>query len=155
VNDDKTLQFADAPDDAPEGFRKISYGDPETFAGPFFERDDGTRYLVGFRVKQRHANLAGACHGGILATFCDLQARPVKRRLGLTGFSPTINLAIDYVEGARVGDWVWAEPQLVKRTGRMIFTQALIMVQERVILRTNATYRLFSNVTDAKEPGPA
>ena len=144
------IDFPDAPDDAPEGYFKIAYGAPETFAGPYFEAPALGR--VGFRVKPRHANHAGLCHGGVIATFCDLQVRPIKLREGLVNFSPTISMAIDYVESGRLGDWVWMEPQLVKRTGKMLFSQALVMVEDRVIARTNATYRILSHDLQAPEP---
>lgn len=148
-----TISFRDGPDDAPEGFVRIDYGDPESFAGPYFERNRDDGYQVGFRAKARHINHGGFVHGGLIATFCDLQVRPIKILGGLTEFSPTISMAVDFVESGREGDWIWMEPALVKRTRKMLFTQALVMAGDRVIARTNATYRIMSHDTGAPEPG--
>lgn len=152
MNELPMISFQDAPDDPPAGFQKIAYGDPETFAGPYYERDEDGQYQVGFRVKPRHANHAGLCHGGLIATFCDLQVRPIKIRQGLMSFAPTISMAVDFVESGMAGDWIWMEPQLVKRTRKMLFTQALVMAEDRVIARTNATYRILSAGPTGVEP---
>ncbi|MEC7763530.1 MAG: PaaI family thioesterase [Pseudomonadota bacterium] len=148
-----TISFRDEADHAPEGFVRIDYGDPERFAGPYYERDRPDSYQVGFRAKARHVNHGGFIHGGLIATFCDLQVRPIKMREGLSEFSPTINMAVDFVESGREGDWIWMEPTLVKRTRKMLFTQGLVMAEDRVIARTNAIYRIMSHDTGAPEPG--
>lgn len=148
----ETIAFTNDADNPPPGFEQIPYGEPETFTGPYYERDEDGHFQLGFRVKRRHINHGGFLHGGFIATFCDLQVRPIKLRLGLMEFSPTVSMSVDYLEIGKLGDWVWMEPELVKRTGRMLFSQALVMAGDRVIARTNAIYRIMSHDTGAPEP---
>ncbi len=154
-NTGQTITFDDTPDDEPAGYRQVNYGAPETYAGPYYEREEAGQGQVGFRVKARHLNHAGLCHGGIIATFCDLQVRPIKAKLGLVEFSPTVTISVDFVESGREGDWIWMAPTLVKQTRKLLFTQALVMAEDRVVARTNAIYRILHHNTGAREPAKA
>ena len=132
------------PDDnPPEGFVPTpQVAAPELYAGPYYERRVETGYQLGFRVADRHLNVAGDCHGGVLATFADLQGYPIKKALNLAVVSPTISLSLDYVAPVKLGAWVQTEPQLVRRTKRLLFFASLITADGEVALRTNGIYRL-------------
>ncbi|MBS8225653.1 PaaI family thioesterase [Vannielia litorea] len=119
--------------------------------GPWFlrENDDGSR-TVGFRVEDRHLNVNGVCHGGVTATFADILARVFNETYsGAAGTAPvvgkmaTITLDIDYLGPGQPGAWIEATPEVVKRTGKMLFTQALICDGETPVARCKAIYRLF------------
>ena len=141
-------------DDPPAGFRKIAYkSHPERFNGPYYEAEGTGRWRIGFRVKERHINHAGLVHGAIIAAFADMQIRPVKLALGLTRFSPTVSLSVDYVASAKLGDWVEMEPELVRRTTKLLFSQALVMAGGEVVARTSGIYRLLSAGPKGDEPG--
>jgi uncharacterized protein (TIGR00369 family) len=148
------LELPDEQDDTPpDGFRKIAYkSHPERFNGPYYEREIDGRWQIGFRVKERHINHAGLCHGGVVSAFCDMQIRPVKLALGLTRFSPTVNLSVDFVASAQLGDWVQMEPELVRRTTKLMFSTALVKVGDQVVARTSAIYRLLSAGPTGDEP---
>lgn len=131
-------------DNPPEGYAPLrDRAEIENFAGPFYERlmDDGASQL-GFRITARKLNKMGACHGGVLAMFADIQGSVVKRRLNVTADTPTINLGIDFVSPARAGAWVWSQPQLVRYTGGMIFFHSLVHADSEVCMRVNGIYRL-------------
>ncbi|MBX3573546.1 MAG: PaaI family thioesterase [Mesorhizobium sp.] len=138
------MQTVDDEDNPPEGFVQLAdRPEIEKSAGPFYERilEDGRRQL-GFRVSARKLNKMGACHGGVLAMFADIQGSVVKRRLGITADTPTINLGMDFVAPAREGAWVWSEPGLVRHTGGMIFFQATVHADSEVCMRVNGIYRI-------------
>lgn len=131
-------------DHPPEGFSPlVDRAEIEQSAGPFYERlmDDGSRRL-GFRVTARKLNKMGACHGGVLAMFADIQGSVVKRRLAIAADTPTVNLGMDFVAPAREGAWVWSQPELVRHTGGMIFFQATVHADEEVCMRVNGIYRI-------------
>ncbi|SIN87246.1 PaaI family thioesterase [Vannielia litorea] len=119
--------------------------------GPWFVREnaDGSR-TVGFRVEARHLNVNGVCHGGVTATFADILARVFNEtysgtpgKAPLVGKMATITLDIDYLGPGHPGAWIEATPEVVKRTGKMLFTQALITDGESPVARCKAIYRLF------------
>lgn len=108
--------------------------------GPIYRHAGGER--LAFRVTTDQADSDGFCHGGALATFCDMQGPAIQDRLaGATRPMLTINLTIDFVHPVPVGALVEMEVTLVRATGRLLFTQALLNVAEKVVARSNATYR--------------
>jgi len=125
---------------APAGFehRKPAPGFGALF-GPTHWRTGTTRF--GFRVAQRHINLFGLCHGGAMAMFADYQILPL-RLAGLLegGFAPTLSLSVDFLGPARLGDWIEAEASLVKRTGRYLFTAAVMSNPAGPVARSTAIY---------------
>ncbi|MFY0633038.1 MAG: PaaI family thioesterase [Vannielia sp.] len=136
----------------PSGFHALAVLSPVDQAmGPWFvrENDDGSR-TVGFRIEDKHLNVNGVCHGGVTATFADILARVFNETYsGRPGASPlvgkmaTITLDIDYLGPGRPGAWIEATPIVIKRTGKMLFTQALISDGDTPIARCKAIYRLF------------
>lgn len=140
----------DDEDAAPDGFvRMTGRAALEELAGPFYERrlPDGAAQL-GFRVTARKLNRMGACHGGLLALFADLQGGPVKRLLGIAGDSPTISLCVDFVAPAREGAWVHSEPKLVRRTGGLLFFEARFYADGAPCARISGIYRLKPGADD-------
>jgi uncharacterized protein (TIGR00369 family) len=127
--------------DVPEGFDPVepSPGFGTAFGLVYAHRSDSG---IGFRVAEHHLNPFGACHGGALATFADTQIIAVRGKVTTQAdHTPTINLSVDYLAPARLGDWVEAEVMLAKRTSTMLFTQALLRVDGVLVARSTGIYR--------------
>lgn len=108
--------------------------------GPVFV--DRVGHRMAFRVGPEHANPAGVCHGGAMAAFADSQIAAVRdKAYDPEGHSPTISLTVDYIAPAPVGSLVEMQVTLVRRTGTMIFTQAVMMADGAAVARSNAIYR--------------
>lgn len=136
---------ADPEEDLPpDGFVVLeNRAEAEASAGPFYERrsPDG-RWQLGFRVTARKLNKMGVCHGGILATFADIQGSALKKSLGLRLLSPTVNLSLDYVAPARAGAWVESQPELVRQTETLLFFQSIFRADGIACVRASGIYRL-------------
>ncbi|CAG1019841.1 partial acyl-coenzyme A thioesterase 13, partial [Burkholderiaceae bacterium] len=81
---------------------------------------------LGFRVEARHTNPLGICHGGMMASFCDmLLPMTAHRRVSEIAqrFLPTISLQIDYLAPSPLGAWVQGEAQVLRTTRTMVFAQ--------------------------------
>lgn len=136
----------------PPGYTALEVISPVDRAmGPWFMRvnDDGSRTL-GFRVEARHLNVNGVLHGGVTATFADILARVFNETYTgpssaapVVGKMATITLDIDYLGPGQPGAWIEATPEVAKRTGKMLFTQALITDGQSPVARCKAIYRLF------------
>ena len=93
--------------DIPDGFAPIDK--PSSFGqliGPVYERpeDDGM-FVRALRVEDKHTNLGGVVHGGVLMSFADVILGTVSyRHAGRPGMS--VRLVSDFVSPARVGDWL-------------------------------------------------
>ena len=133
-------------DDLPEGFTRVDVRSAFIIAnGPLWMRTSDRRLQLGFRVEPRHANIAGTCHGGMVATFCDmlftLTARAHSDELR-DNFMSTINLHIDFIGAATLGAWVQGEAQILRVTGRMIFVHGLLRVNDAAIVQASAILKV-------------
>lgn len=140
-----TEDQARTPATVPRGFLPINFGGPFVLAsGPFFGRWTGERFQLGFRVEARHTNPSGTCHGGLLATFCDVLLPALALYQNGTGrrhFQPTVSLQIDYLGPAPLGGWVQGEGDVLQRTTGMLFTQGLVTVDGQAVARASAVFR--------------
>lgn len=129
----------------PDGFRPIAMGGPFIEVnGPLYGRWTGERLQLGFRVEPRHVNPVGTCHGGMLASFCDMLLPAMTMYQGSDGrrsFLPTINLQIDYLGPAPLGSWVQGEGEVLRRTRTMVFAQAQVVADGEPALRCSGIFR--------------
>lgn len=125
--------------DVPPGFERLEIigNFDNAFGDVFAHIEDGK---LGFRVGQQHLNPNGSCHGGAIATFADMQVI-IARGGPASRYTPTINLSLDYLAPAQLGDWVEAEVNCVKTTRNMIFSQAIITANGEPIARSTAIYK--------------
>ncbi|MEN9398340.1 MAG: hypothetical protein RLZ81_2870 [Pseudomonadota bacterium] len=143
--------------DVPAGFRPIDMGGPfMVHNGPLYGRWTGTQLLLGFRVEARHTNPLKMCHGGMLASFCDmllpctaLYQGQIERR-----FLPTISLQIDYMGSAALGAWVQGEASVLRTTRNMLFAQGLVSADGAPALRVSGIFKMGPLIGDGKDADP-
>jgi len=132
--------------DIPHGYRPIPIGGPFLKAtGPLYGRWDGRHVRLGFRVEERHANIARACHGGMLATFADMQMAVVTHYQwpDIAGHSfPTISMTTDYVAPAPLGAWVEGAAEVIRATKSLVFLQGTATVEGATVLRFSGVYKI-------------
>jgi uncharacterized protein (TIGR00369 family) len=138
---------------APDGFTPITVGGEFIQGnGPLWIYRDGTDVRLGFRVESRHTNGMRICHGGMMATFCDmllpLTARALLADLG-GNFLPTINLQIDYIAPTRIGAWLEGRAQVLRTTGRMVFMQGLVTADGSLVARTSGLLKVGRSFDDS------
>ena len=135
-----------SPLDIPAGFSALPVmGDFIAVNGPLYLRHDGDLVLVGFRVEQRHTNPMGICHGGMMASFCDmLLPLSVHRKRADVGlrFLPTINLQIDYLAPAPLGAWVQGEAEVLRVTRSLVFAQAVVTADAEPVARVSGIFKI-------------
>ena len=89
-----------------------------------------------------HLNPNGTCHGGMLASFCDvlLPLSTLYQLEALRLMMPTISLSLDYLEPTRAGAWVESRVEVLRVGRRMAFIQGLLTVAGRTTVRANGTF---------------
>ena len=133
------------PADLPAGFRPLPMGGEfMRVNGPLYLRHDGDSVLVGFRVEKRHTNPMGICHGGMLATFCDMLLPISIHRKSEVGkrFLPTINLQVDFLAPAPLGAGVQGEGQVLRVTRSMVFAQGLVSADGTPSARVSGIFKI-------------
>lgn len=146
-----------APDAVPAGFEPafIEAGSFLGMCGPIYQRrsDDDRPPVLALRVQPKHLNLRGIVHGGLLVTLADSalghainHAR--QQPLGVV----TVSLTTDFVETARLGDWIEAEVDIQRVGGRMAFANCYLHVGERRILRASGVFAVVHALPGAQHP---
>ncbi|MBL0142145.1 MAG: PaaI family thioesterase [Betaproteobacteria bacterium] len=130
----------------PTGFRAVTIGGEFMHTvGPLYGLWDGRRVHLGFRVEERHANVAKACHGGMLTSFADMQMAVVTHYQwpGIAGHSfPTINLTTDFVAPVSMGVWLEGTADIIRATKSLVFIQGTATVDGATVLRFNGVYKI-------------
>ena len=141
----------------PEGFQARQYG--EGFIGvngPLYLRKVEGGVQLGFRVERRHCNPMGICHGGMIATFCDMllpiSAHYLSEQIGKR-FLPTINLQVDFLAASPLGAWVQGEAQLLHTTRSLVFMQGLVQADGNTVARVSGIFKIGPPFDDANGRG--
>ena len=130
----------------PAGFSELLLGGDFVKAnGPLYESFEGGTYRLGFRVEKRHCNTMRICHGGMMATFCDMLLPITAFRRSETlraRFLPTVSLDIDYLAPAPLGAWVQGEAQVLRSTRSMVFAQGLVSADGEAVARVSGVFKI-------------
>ncbi len=118
---------SDAAFTPPEGFYMDAGRGPFTsHNGPIYRRDDGETFEVGLHILERHCNGYGFLHGGMVSAFADgalawCVGKATRRN------AVTIRLSLDFLETARIGDWLVARPTHISTQGDIVHVEADII----------------------------
>ncbi|WP_336967484.1 PaaI family thioesterase [Sphingobium aromaticiconvertens] len=116
-------------------------------SGPIYMTRDGLDadepIRFGMRIGRHHCNGLDVCHGGMLATFLDTaMANGLLETGGIARNLPTINMALDYLAPAQLGDWVESRVAVLRRTRKLGFVQAILRTDRGIVIRGNAVFRI-------------
>ena len=105
---------------APAGFTPgfLDHGGPYYLGAAV----DGMR-LVGLRIMPHHINYQDAAHGGVISTFADVALSHAVYDAERPRLAPsTVTLTVNYLSGARLGDWLEARVRIDRLGGRTAYT---------------------------------
>jgi len=136
--------------DVPAGFGPLSRSSPAIdLIGPVYSKGEGGELVLGLRVQQKHCNMRGGLHGGIVATLADIAlgyaiAFSTQPPTGLI----TANLSLDFAGTAKIGDWLEAKVDIQKKGNRLAFGNCYISVGEQRIVRASAVFVVAGELTE-------
>src|SRR5215831_18571627 len=128
-----------APYDFEPHFRKSPVTDPWE---PLYSRRRADGVDLYFDVRTAHCNSRGFLHGGVLAALCDIF---MGLSLGAVIANPkanivTINLVLDYLGSAQLGDAIVVEPRVIRAGSSIGCCDALVRCGDKLIARANANF---------------
>ena len=130
----------------PPGYTAVDAGGGFIAAnGPLYVFHEDAVVKIGFRVEPRHCNPMGVCHGGMLASFCDmLLPLSVHRKSQAVGrrFLPTVSLQLDYMAPVPLGAWVEGECDVLKVTRAMVFARGLVRADGVEAVRCSGVFKI-------------
>jgi uncharacterized protein (TIGR00369 family) len=110
--------------------------------GPLLRRRQGNKSEYAFRTTERHSNVNGVVHGGMLATFAD-------QSLGHTALQATggcriatIHLAVNFISGANVGELIQCRAEVIRKTYSLVFLRGEIYSDERTIATSEGIWKV-------------
>ena|ERR1700722_12298363 len=138
------LVACDLPDDPAEGYRHLPTGQGfNQLLGAVYGRLKDGRMTLGMRISPRHLNPQQTCHGGVIASFADMQGYVAQREAGLTDqITPTISLSVDYLAPVSLGDWLEGHTALLRASRNLLFSQTIAKVGEKPVFRSSGIFKI-------------
>jgi uncharacterized protein (TIGR00369 family) len=130
----------------PADFQRLTFP-PSAFvemAGPMYGRRRDGVFTLGFLVEPRHCNAIGVCHGGMIATVCDMLLTVGSNiQSNQSRFLPTVSMTCDFLAPAREGAWVEGHVTVLRVTRNLVFSSALLDIPgEGPVARASGVMKL-------------
>jgi uncharacterized protein (TIGR00369 family) len=129
-------------DPALDGWRARTLPGFLGLVGPLWTRKDGDIWAYAVLAEERHANPAGLVHGGMLSTLLDHTLSIIAWEANERRPCITIALDVQFVAGARPGDFVVAQGSIVRQTSSMVFAQGYLTVNEQIVATATAILKV-------------
>ena len=125
------------------GFVETRLIDPfEIYVGPVFERGAKTARRFALRIDERHVNMRGVIHGGMLMTFADLALGQAVWDATGNAACVTLGMQTQFLKPARAGEIVEVLPELVRKTRSLVFMRGDFKVGEETIFTAASIWKL-------------
>lgn len=113
--------------------------------GPLYVRKtaDGLK-AFGFVAAEKHANLIGLVHGGMLMTLAD-RALGVGAWDSAGGPCVTIQLDMQFLSAVKMGEFAEISPELVRRTRSLCFMRGTMKVGERATAMATGVWKILDD----------
>lgn len=109
----------------PQGFARADFTPGFLdHGGPYYlgAAVDGVR-VMGLMICPHHINYQEAAHGGVISTFADVALAHAVYDAERPRLAPsTVTLTVNYLAGARLGDWLEARVRIDRLGGRTGYT---------------------------------
>jgi uncharacterized protein (TIGR00369 family) len=130
---------------------------------PIFSRKTDRAVILGMRLAERHCNGRGFAHGGMISALadnamglsCGVVLRPNGSASERSASLVTINLTVDFLSSAKIGDWLEFETNFVRAGKTLCFAQAFVAADGAPCARANAVFRVVgADVSSARISSP-
>ena len=133
------------PDLKAEGWKPVPAKDYPAMIGPFLARRAGDGWEYAFLPEQRHLNLGGVVHGGMLMSFMD-------DVLGMTvweaaGRRPvtTVQLNNHFIAPGRLGVLVTGRGEIMRVTKSVVFVRGMLSAEGRTLVHGDGVWKILGS----------
>lgn len=143
------------PCSIPEGFQlSRDDGSFNNVMSPLYMKLVDGHPVMGLIVQKQHCNYSNIAHGGFLMTLMDYAlSSALCSRLGKYTTTPTINMSMDFIGAAKLGDWIQVEVVSVDLTRTLGFVTAIVQGPHGHVARASGCFKLPND--NAKHPAIA
>ena len=107
----------------------------------YARRTEPDGVVIALRVAERHLNIQGITHGGMLVTLADgalgINIAMARERRSA---QVTVSLSADFLSGGRLGDWLEAHTTITRMGQRMAYANCDLRVGTRHVLRSSGVF---------------
>ena len=127
----------------PVGFTRTELVDPfEIHIGPVFEQGIKGARRFAFVIDERHINMRGVIHGGMLMTFADAALGQAAWDACDHANCVTMTMQMQFLAPAKLGDLVEVTPVLTRRTRALMFFRGDFMVRGETIFSVASVWKI-------------
>ena len=132
--------MTDIPDGFEPHYRQSPLTDPWE---PLYSRMTDEAVIIGLRATAAHTNSRGFVHGGLISALAD-NAMGLSSGHRVEGGASlvTVNLTLDFIGTARIGQWLEFRTEFVKPGTTLSFAQAFVTADGEPCARANAVFRV-------------
>lgn len=130
----------------PPGFEPVARSSPYAdLIGPVWQRPDAAGLVFAIRAEEKHCNVRGHVHGGVLGTLADI-AMGYSTAFSTQPPTPmvTVNLSIDFAGRAEKGDWIEIHTDVQKVGRQLAFANCQLQVNGNRIARASAVFNVLN-----------
>lgn len=125
-----------------ESWQPLRMGDVTEFIGPYVTRKTERGRAYGFQTDDRHANINGVIHGGMLVTFID-------QALGSTVYEAlgkrrgaTAQLNCMFIGAVKPGEFLECDAEVIRITRSLVFIRGILRVGDRQVLAADGVWKI-------------
>lgn len=128
----------------PTGFERHYRRSPVTDPWePLYSRKTEDAVILGLRAQAAHTNSRGFVHGGLISALADnAMGLSCSHRLGGEASLVTVNLTLDFLGSAQIGQWLEFTTAFVKTGGTLSFAQAFVTADGQPCARANGVFKV-------------
>ena len=128
----------------PPGFQRHFRQSPLTDPWePIYSRRTDSAVVLGLVAEAAHTNSRGMVHGGLISALADnAMGLSCAHRLEPDASLVTVNLALDFLGAAKIGQWLEFDTVFVKPGSTLAFAQAFVTADGEPCARANGTFRV-------------
>ena len=128
----------------PPGFERHYRQSPVTDPWePIYSRKTDEAVILGLVAEAAHTNSRGYVHGGLISALADnAMGLSCSHRLGGEASLVTVNLTLDFLGSAQIGQWLEFTTAFVKNGGTLSFAQAFVTADGQPCARANGVFKV-------------
>jgi acyl-coenzyme A thioesterase PaaI-like protein len=140
------LQTAAIPDTlTADGWKPVPAKDYPAMIGPFLARRAGEGWEYGFQPEQRHLNIGGVVHGGMLMSFMDdVLGMTVWETIGRKPVT-TVQLNHHFIAPGKLGEMVIGRGEVLRATRSVVFIRGTLMSGDRVLVHADGVWKILGS----------
>jgi uncharacterized protein (TIGR00369 family) len=132
---------SDAHNFAAEGFRPHLDDGFLAHVGPIWERTDEDGVMLAFQATQKHANLRGVVHGGMLMTLADRLLGMLGRMRNNHRAQATVQMDVHFFAPVRIGDVVTGRARILQDTRTLFFIEGELFVGDTRVVSARGVWK--------------